>query len=206
MNEMSSTQSSPGDTEQIRQAIAAFLQDRLKPKLDKLKEEDHDARQKLLDAHDPQTWIADAARRVSQIQQVTHSLKFIHPNARGSNLSSLGNLHAGELTVGSHALADRLPFDVVGNAAALDVYKFLRLQVDGQSVLDRAIAQDPALAAALSDDANLAREWMAAFATLPEPNGPPATHKLAKQLYWPLGNGGYHLLAPLFPTALVHIT
>ncbi len=204
MNEMSSTQSSPGDTEQIRQAIAAFLQDRLKPKLDKLKEEDHDARQKLLDAHDPQTWIADAAKRVSQIQQVTHALKFTHPDAKGSSFSAPGNPQAGRFTVGSHTLAGMLPPDIVGNAAALDVHKFLRLQVDGQSMLDRAIAQDPALAAALSDDANLACEWMAAFATLPEPNGPPATHKLAKQLYWPLGDGRYHLLAPLFPTALAH--
>lgn len=194
----------PGDTEQIRQAIAAFLQDRLKPKVDKLKEEDHDARQKLLAAHDPQTWIADAAKRVSQIQQVTHAIKFSHPDAKGSSLSSAGNQKAGDFTVGSHTLADTLPPDVVGNAAALDVNKFLRLEVNGQSLLQRAIAQDPALATALSDDADLAREWMAAFATLPEPNCAPATHKLAKQLYWPLGDGRYHLLAPLFPTSLVH--
>ena len=194
----------PGDTEQIRQAIAAFLQDRLKPKVDKLKEEDHDARQKLLAAHDPQTWIADAAKRVSQIQQVTHAIKFSHPDAKGSSLSSAGNQKAGDFTVGSHTLTDTLPPDVIGNATALGVYKFLRLEVNGQSLLDRAIAQDPALAAALSDDADLAGEWMAAFATLPEPNGPPASHKLAKQLYWPLGDGSYHLLAPLFPTALAH--
>ncbi len=193
----------PGDTEQIRQAIAAFLQDRLKPKLDKLKEEDHDARQKLLAAHDPQNWVPDAARQVRHIQQVTHAIKYSHSDAKGSGLSSPGNPKTGELAVGSHILATLFP-DVVGDAAALGVYKFLRLEVNGQSLLDRAIAQDPALAAALSDDADLAGEWMAAFATLPEPNGPPASHKLAKQLYWPLGDGSYHLLAPLFPTALVH--
>ncbi|MDQ5909972.1 MAG: CRISPR-associated protein Csy1 [Pseudomonadota bacterium] len=188
----------------IRSAIAAFLQDRLKPKLDKIKEDDHATRQKLLDAHEPQTWIANAAHRVSHIQQVTHALKFSHPDAKGSNLTSLGNPHAGELTVGSHALANTLPPDIVGNAADLDVYKFLRLEVNGQSLLDRAIAQDPALVAALSDNADLARQWMAAFATLPEPNGKLSTHKLAKQVYWPLGDGRYHLLAPLFPTALTH--
>jgi CRISPR-associated protein Csy1 len=98
-----------------------------------------------------------------------------------------------------------LPPDVVGNAAALDVYKFLRLQVDGRSLLDRAIARETTLAAALSDDADLAAEWMAAFATLPDPNGQPATHKLAKQIYWPLGEKQYHLLAPLFPTSLVQV-
>ena len=34
--------------------------------------------------------------------------------------------------------------------------------------------------------------------------GGAASHTLAKQLYFPLPDDGYHLLAPLFPTALVH--
>ncbi|HRX70993.1 MAG: type I-F CRISPR-associated protein Csy1 [Candidatus Competibacteraceae bacterium] len=202
---MASSTHVTGDTEQIRQAIIAFTQDRFQPKLDKLKDGDDEARRKLLAEHEPQAWIADAARRVSQIQQVTHALKFTHPDAKGSSLSAPGNVQAGEFLIGSHTLADSLPPDIVGNAAALDVYKFLRLEVDGQSLLDRAIAGDPALASALSDDADLAAQWMAAFATLPEPNGQPATHKLAKQLYWPLGEGRYHLLAPLFPTSLAQV-
>lgn len=194
-----------GDAEQIQHTITVFLQGRLQPKLDKLKDGEDDVRRKLLAEHEPQTWIADAARRVSQIQQVTHALKFTHPDAKGSSLSTSGNPHADPLVVGSHTLADALPADVVGNAAALDVYKFLRLDVDGKSLLDRAMAGDPILASALSDDADLARKWMAAFATLPEPNDKPATHKLAKQLYWPLGEGRYHLLAPLFSTSLAQV-
>jgi CRISPR-associated protein Csy1 len=206
MNETYSASSLPADEcAAIRAVIHQFLQDRLQPKLDKLKEDDHETRQKLLAAHELQTWITDAARRVSQIQQVTHALKFSHPDARGSSLSTRGNLQAGQFTVGSHTLADALPPDVVGNAAALDVYKFLCLEVNGQSLLERAMAQDPALAAALSDDTDLAHEWIAAFATLPEPNSKLATHKLAKQVYWPLDDGCYHLLAPLFPTALVQV-
>lgn len=31
-----------------------------------------------------------------------------------------------------------------------------------------------------------------------------ASHSLAKQIYWPLGDNAYHLLAPLFPTSLTH--
>jgi CRISPR-associated protein Csy1 len=188
----------------VRNTVTGFLHDRLQPKLDKLKDGDEEARQKLLADHQPQNWIADAARRVSQIQQVTHALKFSHPDAKGSSLSTSGNPCAGDSAIGSHTLADSMPPDVVGNAAALDVYKFLRLSVNGRTLLERAIAQDPALANALSDDTNTAAEWMAAFATLPDPNGPPASHKLAKQVYWPLGDDSYHLLAPLFPTSLVH--
>jgi len=202
----SNTGVSPADTSsRVRAEILRFLnEERLQPKLDKLKDGEEEAREKLIADHQPHCWIADAARRVSQIQQVTHALKFTNPDAKGSNLSSPGNPHADTLELGSHTLGESLMPDVVGNAAALDVYKFLRLTVEGQTLLDRAIQQDPVLALALSDDADEAARWMSAFATLPQPNGPPSSHKLAKQVYWPLGDGHYHLLAPLFPTALVH--
>ncbi len=194
----------PGDTEQIRQAIAAFLQDRLKPKLDKLKEEDHDARQKLLDAHDPQTWIADAAKRVGQIQQATHVLKYTHPDAKGSNINTTGNDAVGPALVSTHSLAGRIRRDVaVRNAAALDIYTFLQLDVDGITLLDRAVRKDTALSAAFSDNETDAQIWIRAFALFVEPVGRPSTHTLAKQIYWSLDKDTYHLLAPLFPSSLV---
>lgn len=188
----------------IRSTIAAFLQERLQSKLDKLKEGDAETRQKLLDEHQPAVWIADAVHRSGWIQQVSHPIKFTHPSANGSSWSSAGNPLAGALELGTHSLAGKGIPDVVGNAAALDVYKFLRLTVDGRSLLERAIARDPALAEALSEDPAQAAEWMAAFAALPDPKGKPASHKLAKQIYWPLGNGTYHLLAPLLSSPLAH--
>lgn len=195
----------PGESQRIKAEIARFLrEERLLPKLDKLKDGDDDARQKLIAEHQPAVWITDAARRVGQIQQVSHAIKFTHPSADGSSLSSAGNPQAGVLDLGTHSLAGEWTADVVGNAAALDVYKFLRLTVDGRSLLERAMARDPALAEALSKDADLAAEWMEAFATLPDPKGKPASHKLAKQLYWPVGDGVYHLLAPLLSSPLAH--
>ena len=187
----------------IIQAIQSFIQSRLQLKLDKLKEEQHDERERLLAAHEPETWLADAARRVSQIQQVTHAIKYIHPDARGTSLFNPGNPHAGERFVGTQLLGESLSPDVVGNAAALDVYKFLRLEVAGYSLLALALERHPALRDALSADASRAEEWMQAFAGLVEVKGKPASHTLAKQLYWPMGNGQYHLLAPLFPSSLV---
>ena len=205
MSESNRSPSLPEDSIRIQATIHQFLQERLQPKLDKLKDGEEDARRTLLEKHEPQNWIAAAAQRVSWIQQVTHALKFTHPDAKGSSLSTSGNQHAGELLVASHAIAGRLPPDVVGDAKALDVYKFLRLKVGDQTLLDRAIAGDAALASALSPDADLSRKWMSAFASLPQPNGKLASHKLAKQVYWPLGEGRYHLLAPLFPTSLAHV-
>jgi len=188
----------------IRSTITAFLQERLQSKLDKLKEGDAETRQKLLDEHQPAVWIADAVHRSGWIQQVSHPIKFTHPSADGSSLSSAGNPLAGALELSTHSLAGEGVSDVVGNAAALDVYKFLRLTVDDRSLLERAIASDPAFAEALSEDPTQVTGWMAAFAALPDPKGKPASHKLAKQIYWPLGNGTYHLLAPLLSSSLAH--
>jgi CRISPR-associated protein Csy1 len=190
---------------QLREAIEGFiLQECLQPKLDKLEKGEEDKRQKLVDAHVPETWIANAAYRVGWIQQVTHALKYIHPDAKGTNISTPGNLEAGEMLVGTHTCHDRCPPDVVGNAAALDVYKFLRLEVNGKNLLAHAVEKDSALQEAFTKNSELGKAWIKSFAALTESKGNPASHKLAKQLYWPLENGNYHLLAPLFPTSLVH--
>jgi CRISPR-associated protein Csy1 len=99
--------------------------------------------------------------------------------------------------------------DVVGNAAALDVYKFLKLEHQGRSVLSLASQADADLGAALNDDPAVADAWMAAFSSLAAVRGKPSSHTQAKQLYWPVSgdphdDDHYHLLAPLYPTSLVH--
>ena len=192
------------DTDKIRAVILEFLQQRLQPKLDRLKEGEEEKRQKLVEAHQPENWIADAAHRVGQIQQVTHALKYTHPDAKGTSLSALGNPEADELLVATHSIAEYSLPDVVGNAAALDVYKFLRLDAAGKTLLSRAIENDPALQAAFSADDEKTKTWMNAFAGITQSKSGPASHKLAKQLYWPLEGNHYHLLAPLFPTSLAH--
>jgi CRISPR-associated protein Csy1 len=91
----------------------------------------------------------------------------------------------------------------VGNAAALDVAKLLQMRVeDGDSLLASLKRGDHSALAALTDDANQLNEWIAGFSRALSP-GAPASHKLAKQGYFPAGDG-YHLLSPLFATSLVH--
>lgn len=194
----------PDEISRIREAIKHFLAERLQPKLDKLKPDDIDARLALIQAHQPSVWVADAAKRVLQIQLVTHPVKFTHPSAGGSSLYYTGNTRAGPLHIGSHSLGGDFAVDVVGNAAALDVYKFLRVEVDGRSLLERAINRDSAFVRALGDDTTQASQWVEAFAALPQIKGPLSSHKLAKQVYWPLQSGEYHLLSPLLSSPLAH--
>ncbi len=196
----------------IRAVVTQFLAERRDGKLEKLKADDpkRDAAAEQLRAQfEPPEWLEDAARRVSQIQAVTHSLKPMHPDAKGTNLycqpASLATLSL----VGSHCLGDDFAGDVVGNAAALDVYKLLKLEHEGQSLLHLMLAGDPDVAAALSDDPEQAAEWVQAFCSLVQARGRVASHALAKQVYWlvgedPLNDADFHLLAPLYATSLAH--
>lgn len=198
-----------GGEASYRAVIRAFLQERLQAKLDKLKPDDPQRDETVASfAHD--VWLASAARRVQQIQAVTHSLKPIHPDARGTNLyvepASLPTLDE----LGSHALGGRFVGDVVGNAAALDVYKLLKLEVNGRSLLAALLAQDADALAALHADPAQAAALRDAFVSLTQPRAEaPSSHTLAKQLYWLAGSdacdgAGYVLLTPLYATSLAH--
>ena len=200
----------PADHASYREAIAAFLQERLQAKLDKLKDEEDDKRQEVLAQHQPTAWLKDAARRVQQIQAVTHALKPIHPDARGTNLYVEPSTLPALAELGSHALGEHFVGDVVGNAAALDVYKLLKLEVHGRSLLTALLAHDADALAALHPDPQQAQALRDALVSLTQPRAEgPSSHTLAKQLYWLTGSDAcddahYTLLAPLYATSLAH--
>lgn len=195
----------------FRSAIERFLQERRDGKLEKLAPDDP-KRDKLASQFAFASWIEDAALRTQQIQMVTHILKATYPDAKIYKTTSLyrspGALYPHE-EVGSHVLDCDFSEDVVGNSAALDVYAFLRIDVNGQPLLRAVLARDPDLASVLSDDPDQADRWIAAFAGLVQSRSSPASHTRAKQLYWlsgddPCKNDNYHLLAPLYASSLAH--
>ena len=191
----------PQESAALRTVVETFIQERLQLKLG---DEDEDKRQQLRQSHFREVWLADAARRVTQIQFASHTLKPINPHARGTNVYLSAPFCTDPNLVGTHSLGADRSDDVVGNAAALDVFKFLKLQAKDKTLLARILDQDPVLLKALSDNTEQAKVWADAFAGVVNNTTAAASHTLGKQLYFPLLAGGYHLLAPLFPTALVH--
>jgi CRISPR-associated protein Csy1 len=150
--------------------------------------------------YEPKAWLTDAAKRAGQINLVTHAAKFTHGDSKSSSIYSEAVAKEGYLS--SAALSGLEP-DAVGNAAALDVAKLLQMRVeDGDSLLASLKRGDPSALTAFTDDVNQLNEWIAGFSRALSP-GAPASHKLAKQGYFPAGDG-YHLLSPLFATSLVH--
>lgn len=188
----------------FRTAITSFIEARREAKL-KGKDDGDDTASK----YEYATWLADAARRVGQIQAVTHVLKATHPDARGSSLYVAPSQLTQRTEVGSHQLGEDFAEDVVGNAAALDVFKFLKIEVDGKRMIDWMRGDDADLRNALSDDDERADCWMRAFASLVRKESCAATHPTAKQVYWlagetPQDNSQYHLLQPMFSSSLMH--
>ncbi|MGV8941187.1 MAG: type I-F CRISPR-associated protein Csy1 [Cypionkella sp.] len=201
MNEKSEPRSRSG---LFSAAIAGFIETRREAKL-KGKEDDADTASK----YEYTTWLTDAARRVGQIQAVTHVLKATHPDARGSSLHIAPSNLPQHAEIGSHLLGEGYAEDVVGNAAALDVFKLLKVEVEGRRLFDWMQTGDADLLAALSDDAAQAHVWMKAFASLVRDETQPSSHPMAKQLYWlagenPLDDAQYHLLQPMFSSSLAH--
>ncbi len=183
----------------IKEAINGFLAEKLKKKLEEVESEEDKQRVR-------EEWIETKAKSAGRVQQATHANKYMHPDAKGTCLISAGNPEAGETLVGTHTVAEYLDLDAVfyGGAADIPVYEFVSLEVDGKTLLELAVDKDPALTAALSDDPGKAESYRQAFTGIATNQKLKESHTYAKQVYWPLSEGGYHLLAPLHPTSLLH--
>ncbi|GAB4062510.1 type I-F CRISPR-associated protein Csy1 [Uliginosibacterium sediminicola] len=196
----------------FRALIEAFFQKSLDAKRDKLP--DDDPKYTALAAqYERSTRLAEATVKLQDIQLVTHPLKGTHPDIK---IKQATNLYVNPTTliqhqeVGSHCLASTgFADDVTGDAAALGHYKLLKQEFEGRTLLEWFRDGDPDAIAALNDDPEIAHAWAASFAALSKPRSKLSSHTLAKQLYWlsggdPLDDTHYHLLAPLYASALAH--
>lgn len=146
-------------------------------------------------------WLPDAAKRAGQISISTHPCTFSHPSARKNKngyVTSIiaenspkkdGFLRSGNLNV---------PSDALGNAAALDVYKFLTLVMqDGLNLLEH-IEQDTSIAQALLNQPNCDYyELRSGFLKMIESDKEVITSSKIKQVYFPVDFDEYHLLSIL---------
>lgn len=155
----------------------------------------------------PTNWLADAATRAKQIQMVTHALKFTHTDARGSSVyypegqTQAPGMKNGELL--STASLTTPAIDAVGNAAALDVAALLQLEHEGTTLIQHIEQGDSSPLKPFARDEIQLAEWMEAFKQALECNEL-GSHKLAKQLYFPVAKDQYHLLAPLYSSSLAY--
>lgn len=186
--------------------IEKFLLER---KNDKIKEKtksisDESEKQKIIDGLEEKfalkNWLPDAAKRASQLSLVSHPAKFSHPNAKTSSIIAK-NKRANDGYIRSGNVDYEL--DVFGNAAALDVYKFLTLKTsDSKTILEHLEENSKEVKVAfLTSSANYdgLREG---FLEIKKIGKSFQTNNLVKQIYFPVHNS-YHLLSILTPSGLI---
>lgn len=146
-------------------------------------------------------WLDDASKRAKQITLVTHAPKFTHGDARGvgARVEASGE---GNSYLSTASLAERA-IDVIGNAAALDVANLLLLEAGGHRLVDRIKEGDPSALSPFTKSKEQLDEWCGGLSLALE-YGLVTSHTLAKQTYFPLSEGAYHLLSPLFASSLCH--
>lgn len=161
-------------------------------------------------------WMEQALTdRIGWLTMATHLSKGIHPSSKASNCNYIGQgKQPIDFAISSSTVTD-LPYDVTGNAAALDIFALLNQKVnDDVTLLQLIIDKHPAVMPALADDASQAKRYLASIQTLLQESWQnPQASALNKQLYWPMGeeaylsavDNQYRLLVPLHPSSLCHV-
>lgn len=220
---MESTKTPEIHADLVRQVILNFLQIRLNEKLKK--EENNLAKAKSLSnqsdielseqkifglktAFELDNWIHDAAtRRIHWMSISTHISKGIHSDSKGNNINYIkAGKPLNDCLISSDTLKN-LTLDATGNAAALDIFAFLKLPIANTTLMQLIIDEHPALIDSLSSDPSRAELYIKQFKNIILVQTlEPVTHERNKQILWPTHQNfdGYTCLIPLHPSSLCY--
>lgn len=184
-----------------------WLKKNIKPSMD---EREVSEKQQLCDEiFSMEAWLPDAANRAGQMALATHPCTFSHPSSRKNKNGYTtpviadaksdidGYLRSGNVDV---------EVDALGNAAALDVHKFLTLQMKDSRQLIEHIRDDTALAVELlSISTENYQALKNGFLSMLESGGTAetTTSSKIKQVYFPV-NDGYHQLSLLSNSGVIY--
>lgn len=182
----------------IDERQAAWLKARVKPSLtdDEQAQLQQEANEKFALAN----WLPDAAKRATQLTMVSHPGKFSHPSAKTSSVIAQSEQAAdGYLRTGNVSYE----LDVFGNAAAMDVYKFLSVTLDdGETVLDHLEADSAVIKNLFTFPTASYESLKQGFVSIKQLGDTNKTDHLVKQVYFPVADN-YHLLSLLTPSGLL---
>jgi len=148
----------------------------------------------------PENWVIDAAKRAKQLSLTSHPGKFSHPDAKGSPVIAEVDTPAPGYLCTATIPAE---LDCFGNAAALDVKKFLDLKLAENKTLLQHLEEETSF---IQRNFTFAQKSFAEiredFLMIKTDENKTKTSGLLKQVYFPVGNN-YHLLSLLTPSTLM---
>jgi CRISPR-associated protein Csy1 len=176
-------------------------------KIDDSKEKRDEVKQACEKIFDLSEWLPNAAKRAGQISISTHPCTFSHPSARknknGNVTSIIANCTSkndGYLRTGN---VNSMP-DALGNAAALDVYKFLNIKLkDNLTIIQHITGDTDQAKEILSSSTVTYEELKEGFLKMVVPSEENfITSSKIKQVFFPVDNG-YHQLSILTNSGIV---
>lgn len=146
-------------------------------------------------------WVHDASKRAQQLTLSSHPSKFSHTGSKTSAvIASNQQKNDGYLRTGNCDIE----LDVYGNAAALDVYKFLSLRSsDGKTILSHIESSTELAKNSIKSSEATFEELRSNFLAIKRDEKEAFTSDLVKQVYFPITNNEYHLLSVLSPSPIM---
>lgn len=192
----------------IEPAIQGFLNERreqwLKTRIKTNTTDDEKAKleEQAYERFTLESWLPGAARRAKQLSLVSHPGKFSHPSVKiNSIIANCSHSNDGFLRTANV----EVDLDVIGNAAALDVHKFLSLKLmDGQTILTHLEKKTNVIRDQLSISSALFTDIERGLLAIKEDiELSIKTSEKVKQVFFPVNKNGYHLLSILTPSGII---
>lgn len=197
----------------MQEAVIKFFterkEDRLKKEL-KLSMNDEEVQavhEEVTERFDLENWLPNAAKRAGQISLSSHPCTFSHPSsARNKNGKTMPVIARIKSRIDGYVRTGNVvtELDASGNAAALDVYKFITLQMDDDQLLIDHLEKNTDLAKQLFNIQSSSYEDLReGFLAIKNSESEPITSSKIKQVYFPVEDN-YHLLSILTPSGLIY--
>ncbi len=190
-------------------AIKGFLDDRREAWLEKkIKSNSSDEEKVELEREADDKFalvsrLPDYAKRAKQLSISSHPAKFSHPDVKkeaGSVIAPTDNRRADGFLRTGNVDAE---LDASGNAAALDVYAFLNIQLaDNQTILDHLEKRTPTIKRQFTIPSQSFEELEEGLLAIKKSGNTPTDERI-KQIYFPITDDNYHLLSILSPSNLM---
>ncbi len=185
-------------TEFLENKKQDYLKKNLKP--NSSEEDKQGFTQKATEKYALENWLIGASQRAKQLSLTSHPAKFVHPNAKASSIlvnakkESDGLLRSGNVEV---------ELDVFGNAAALDVEKFLRIKLADKNTVLQHLEQNTEIIKQQFKTENTEFEKIREGFMKIKLSDLEQTSEKLKQVYFPVGND-YHLLSILNASGIIY--
>lgn len=159
---------------------------------------------KLQEQFELKSWLDSACQLATKVNIATHVAKFTHSSSKATSFYiEKENLNSKYLD--SNCLESSIVDIAVSDAKASPTGTLLLIEDKKQTPLWQYILNnDPTPFSYLISDSNLITAWYSLLKEAIEPSQP-TSHIFNKQIYFPISDDKYHLLAPLYSSSLAQV-